>query len=85
MGRSLLEKFKESLLSVLPITALVVIISLTMAKTDGYTVGLFLIGAVLLIFGMGLFTLGADVAMMPMGGAIGFPKQRKAVFRSCLR
>ncbi len=71
MGKSLLGKFKESLLSVLPITLLVVIISLTMAKTDGYTVGLFLIGAVFLIFGMGLFTLGADVAMMPMGGSIG--------------
>ncbi len=78
----MLEKFKESLLSVLPITALVVIISLTMAKTDGYTVGLFLIGAVLLIFGMGLFTLGADVAMMPMGGAIGgmLSKTKKSRF-----
>lgn len=82
MGKSLLGKFKESLLSVLPITLLVVVISLTMAKTDGYTIGLFLIGAVFLIFGMGLFTLGADVAMMPMGGSIGsmLSKTKKSRF-----
>ena len=66
-----MEKFKESLLSVLPITVLVVVIALSVAKVDGYSIGLFLIGALFLIFGMGLFTLGADVAMMPMGGSIG--------------
>jgi hypothetical protein len=33
--------------------------------------GLFLVGAALLIMGMGLFTLGADTAMMPMGEQIG--------------
>lgn len=71
MGKSLLEKFKESLLSILPITVLVVIIALSFTKMSGYMIGNFLIGAVLLIFGMGLFTLGADVAMMPMGGSIG--------------
>ncbi len=32
---------------------------------------LFLAGAVLLVVGMGLFTLGADMAMMPMGEALG--------------
>jgi hypothetical protein len=41
--------------------------------------GLFLIGSVLLILGMGLFTLGADLAMMPMGEQIGaeLTKSRK--------
>ena len=33
--------------------------------------GLFMIGAFLLIGGMGLFTLGADMAMIPMGEQIG--------------
>jgi len=43
--------------------------------------GLFLMGAVLLIAGMGLFTLGAEVAMMPMGEQIGsvLTKSRKIV------
>ena len=35
------------------------------------TLLLFLAGAVLLVVGMGLFTLGADMAMMPMGEALG--------------
>ncbi len=33
--------------------------------------GLFLMGAFLLILGMGLFTLGAELAMMPMGEQVG--------------
>ena len=35
------------------------------------TLLLFILGAALLIAGTGLFTLGADVAMMPIGQAIG--------------
>jgi hypothetical protein len=31
----------------------------------------FIIGAVMLILGMGLFTLGADIAMMPIGEHVG--------------
>jgi len=40
---------------------------------------LFSIGAMMLIFGMGLFTLGADMSMMPMGERIGaeLTKSRK--------
>jgi len=40
---------------------------------------LFSIGAIMLIFGMGLFTLGADMSMMPMGERIGaeLTKSRK--------
>src|SRR5690554_1199752 len=42
---------------------------------------LFLTGAILLIFGMGLFTLGADISMMPMGERIGaeLTKSRKLI------
>ncbi len=35
------------------------------------TFALFLIGVIMLILGMGFFTLGADIAMMPMGESIG--------------
>lgn len=71
MAKTLFEKFKESLFAVLPIAALVIIIALLLPGIDGYIIGLFGGGTVLLIIGMALFTLGADVAMMPMGNTVG--------------
>ncbi len=71
LRNSLSKKLKESVLSVLPITVLVIIVALSIGGVDGGIIGLFAVGAVLLILGMGLFTLGADVAMMPMGSAVG--------------
>ncbi len=74
MGRinqKLKEKILESLSSVLPITAIVLALSLTVIPVPIGTLLLFLAGAVLLILGMGLFSLGADMAMMPMGEALG--------------
>lgn len=71
MYRNLTAKLKESLTSVLPITAIVLILNFTVAPMTGGTVALFLVGALLLIVGMALFALGADIAMMPMGENIG--------------
>ena len=65
------EKIKESLSSVLPVTAIVFLLLITIAPIDAPILLSFLIGAVLLVFGMGLFTLGADLAMMPMGEYVG--------------
>ena len=65
------EKMKEALASVLPITAIVIVLHLFFVPMPAGTFGLFLVGAVLLTFGMALFTLGADIAMMPMGERIG--------------
>ena len=65
------EKIRESLASVLPITAIVLVISITIAPLTPGTITLFLFGAILLIFGMGLFTLGVDMSMIPMGDGIG--------------
>ncbi len=65
-------KLKESLMSVLPITLLVLIISFTpLAKLDYKTQITFGVSAVLLILGITLFSIGADVAMSPMGEQIG--------------
>ena len=77
----LLEKIKESLASVLPITAIVLIISITVAPLTPGTMVLFLFGAVLLVVGMGLFTLGVDMSMIPMGDGIGvqISKARRVV------
>lgn len=71
MNRNLAAKFKEALVSVLPITAIVLLLHFTVAPMTGGTVALFLVGSVLLIVGMALFSLGADIAMMPMGERIG--------------
>lgn len=71
MNRNLLEKIKESLSSVLPITAVVLILNFTITPMSAGMMSLFLTGSIFLILGMGLFTLGADVAMMPMGERIG--------------
>ena len=65
-------KIKEALVSALPITLIVYLIAL-LPWFDFSPVELvtFTIGAVLLILGIGLFSLGADVAMTPMGTHVG--------------
>ena len=70
--RELREKIKEALISALPITAIVYVVALTplfdMSATELIT---FTIGAVMLVLGIGLFSLGADLAMTPMGTHVG--------------
>ncbi len=65
------EKVYESVASVLPITIIVLLLSITVAPLSPGTLMLFLFGAVLLIVGMGFFTLGVDMSMIPMGEGIG--------------
>ena len=56
----------------LPITAIVLALSFTLAPDmPAGTLMMFLLGAILLIVGMGFFSLGADMAMMPMGDGVG--------------
>lgn len=71
MRKKLKEKISEALSAVLPITVIVLLLSFTLAPMPIGTLMLFILGAALLIVGMGFFTLGADVAMMPMGDAMG--------------
>ncbi|MCI8600511.1 MAG: DUF1538 family protein [Oscillospiraceae bacterium] len=70
------EKMAESLASALPITAIVLVLSVTIAPLEPGTLILFLFGALMLIFGMGLFTLGVDMSMLPMGEGIGIQLSR---------
>jgi len=70
--KELLDKIKEALLSALPITVIVYVLSLT--PWFNFTAAeliTFTIGAVLLVVGLGLFSLGADMAMTPMGSHVG--------------
>ena len=71
MNEKLKEKTKESLSSVLPITMIVLVLSVTLVPLEISTLVLFLTGAFLLIMGMGLFQLGAEMAMTPLGQGVG--------------
>ena len=72
MIKILIHKFKESMTSVLPVAVLVFILNLTpLINLTGTELTVFLISAVFLIVGIGMFNLGADLAMTPMGEHIG--------------
>lgn len=65
------EKLQESLAAVLPILAIVLILSFTIAPLPTSVLMAFLFGAVLLVVGMMFFSLGAELAMSPMGERVG--------------
>ena len=73
------EKFLEALKAVLPILGIVLVLCLTIAPLPPSVLVLFLFGAVLLVGGMMFFTLGAEMAMKPMGEQVGvaMTKSRK--------
>ena len=71
MNGVFIKKLKESIFSVLPIVAIVVVINFLTTPMDGYSLASFLVGAVFLILGMCLYTLGVDTAMTPIGNHIG--------------
>ena len=78
--KELKDKILEALFSALPITVLVYLMALTpwfeFSTAELIT---FTVGAVLLVVGIGLFSMGADLAMTPMGTHVGsgLSKQRR--------
>lgn len=80
LGKSLLSKLKESLISVVPIAVIVLILCFTpIVDVSTKEIVTFAVSAVFLILGISLFNLGADLAMTPMGEHIGsgLTKSRK--------
>ena len=72
MFKILLDKLKEAFGSVLPVTLIVLAVSFTPLVTLSFKqLAVFSICAVFLIGGIGLFNLGADLAMTPMGEHVG--------------
>ena len=70
--KELKAKIVEALLSALPITLIVYILGFTPDfRFSQAELATFTIGAVLLILGIGLFSMGADLAMTPMGTHVG--------------
>ena len=65
------EKLSETLKAVFPIIAIVLFLCFTIAPISPSILLAFLIGAVLLTVGMLLFSIGAELAMTPMGERVG--------------
>ena len=61
----------ESLTSVLPVMLIVLVLCFTIAPVPNNAMVAFLLGGVMLIAGMGLFTLGSEMSMIPLGQAVG--------------
>jgi hypothetical protein len=67
----IMEKIRESVSSVLPITLIIMLICFTFVPVSTGLMLSFIIGALMLITGMGLFTLGVDNSLTPLGNNAG--------------
>ena len=72
MLKRIFLKLKESFISVLPVTVIVLILAATpLVNLTGTEMAVFAVSAIFLILGIGFFNLGADLAMTPMGEHVG--------------
>ncbi|MBU5438015.1 DUF1538 domain-containing protein [Tissierella sp. MSJ-40] len=62
---------KEVVLSVLPITIIVLILNFTVAPIGANLMWRFLVGAIFIVFGLAIFLFGADLAIQPIGNLMG--------------
>lgn len=67
----LLKQLKDVSLSVFPITLLVVILSFSLVPIESVMLIRFLIGAVFVIIGLGIFLFGAHLGIEPIGHLMG--------------
>ncbi|MBO5542137.1 MAG: DUF1538 family protein, partial [Acholeplasmatales bacterium] len=72
MFKVLWEKMKEAMITIIPVIIIVIGLSFTplfdMTVSDYFV---FIISAVFIILGIGLFSMGAEMSMEPMGETIG--------------
>ena len=65
------QKFYESLTSILPIAAIVLLLGVTITPMGTDVFLLFLLGVLCLLVGLTMFTMGAEMSMQPLGAKIG--------------
>lgn len=81
----LMEKIRESLSSVLPVSAVILLLAMTITPLPNSIFISFLFGTLLMIVGIGFFTLGADKSMTPMGEYVGTTMTKsKKIWLICL-
>ncbi len=71
MGNLIKSKLLESFQSILPISLIVSLLAVTLTPMDTATFLLFVFGVVCLIFGLSIFTTGAEMSMQTIGAKIG--------------
>ena len=72
-----MNKLKEVVYSVLPITIIVLVLNFTVAPIGGELIGRFLVGAILIIIGLAIFLFGAEIGIQPIGNLMGSLIARK--------
>ena len=65
------EKLSEVVKAIVPIVAIVLILSVTIVPMPTHVVMVFFYGCILLMIGMVFFTIGSEQAMEPMGKQVG--------------
>ena len=70
-NKKLKEKIDESIQAVVPITMIVLLLSIFLVPMETGTIAMFLVGAFMLIIGMAFFQLGAEMSMTPLGEGVG--------------
>ncbi len=65
------KNFKEVMIAILPMTVLIIILTLVFAPLTSEEMGSFLLGAAMMMIGMTLFLFGADYSMMEVGDLVG--------------
>lgn len=67
----LIEKLKEVLTAVLPITIIVVILNFTITPLETALLFRFLLGAFIIVIGLSIFLFGVDIGIHPLGTLLG--------------
>ena len=85
-GSQIKEKLAETIKAVFPILAIVLILCFTVAPVSPSILLTFLVGAVMLVVGMLLFSVGVDLSMTKMGERVGtaLTKSKNAFLMSAL-
>ncbi len=74
---NILTKFKETVISVLPVMIIVLFLGLFVVHLDRLLLVRFLIGGIFLIIGLTIFLLGVDLGIQPMGERCGAELTKK--------
>lgn len=74
---ALRQKLREVVSAVLPVTVIVLILNFTIAPIGKELMGRFILGVIFIIFGLGIFLFGADLAITPIGHHMGDAITRK--------
>ena len=81
---NIFAKFKETAFSVLPVMLVVLLLGLTIAPLNFGTMTRFVLGGILVIFGLTLFLLGVDIGILPIGERSGAALTAKRSLRLLL-